>query len=142
MIAKAEEDDGAKNFLIVEKQPKNWNYSGTAGSLWFYFEDDVTNFNNYIANTVDFKFFRYKAKLQGYTEATKTHWILSNAAISVSLKDLGSFWRSLEMPLTNCKAKSKLRWIKYFLLCVVANENEDANSKNYYLRLKISSKCD
>ena len=33
LIAKAEEDDGAKNFLIVEKQPKNWNYSGTAGSL-------------------------------------------------------------------------------------------------------------
>ena len=73
LVAKAEEDDGAKNFLIVEKQPKNWNYSGTAGSLWFYFEDDVTNFNKYIANTVDFKFFRYKVKLQGYTEATKTH---------------------------------------------------------------------
>ena len=36
----------------------NLNYSDTTGSLWFYSEDEVTDFNN-IANTDAFKSFKY-----------------------------------------------------------------------------------
>ena len=45
------------------------NYSGTAGSLWFYSKDEATNFNAHIANDGNFKSFGYKAKLLGDTVA-------------------------------------------------------------------------
>ena len=38
------------------------NYSGKTGSLWFYSKDETTNFNANIANTDNFKSFKYKAK--------------------------------------------------------------------------------
>ena len=44
------------------------NYSETTGSLWFYSEDEATNFNANIENTDDFKSFKYKDKLLGNTE--------------------------------------------------------------------------
>ena len=66
------------------------NYSKTAGSLWFYSKDEATNFTANIANTNDFKSFKYKAKLLENTEAQTTpnqdNGILKNAAIAVSLK--------------------------------------------------------
>ena len=42
------------------------NYSVTTGSLWFYSKDEATDFNNDILN---FKSFKYKAKLIENTEA-------------------------------------------------------------------------
>ena len=92
------------------------NYSETTGSLWFYSMDEATNFNADIVNTDDFKSFKYKAKLLGNTAAqpapNAANGILRNAAIVVPLKYLSNFWRSLEMPLINCKVELKLRWAK------------------------------
>ena len=45
------------------------NYSETTGSLLFYFKDKSTNFNADIANTNNFKSFKYKAKLLRNTVA-------------------------------------------------------------------------
>ena len=39
------------------------NYSETRGSLWFYSNDEVTNFNANIVNDGNFKSFKHKAKL-------------------------------------------------------------------------------
>ena len=39
------------------------NYSETMGSLWFYSKDETTSFNANIANTINFKTFKYNAKL-------------------------------------------------------------------------------
>ena len=47
----------------------------------------------------------YKAKLLENTEADGANGILKNAAIVVPLKYLGNFWRSLEIPLINCKGE-------------------------------------
>ena len=81
------------------------NCSETTGSSWFYSKDKVADFNNNIANTNDFKSFKYKAKLLGNTVALPTpdnaNGILINATIVVPLKYLSNFWRSLEMPLIN-----------------------------------------
>ena len=38
------------------------NYSETTRNLWLYSKDKATNFNNNIANTNNFKFFKCKAK--------------------------------------------------------------------------------
>ena len=61
------------------------------GSFWFYFKDEATYFNNDIANNVNFKSFKYKAKLVGNTKANKVRGILRNATIAVPLKYLSNF---------------------------------------------------
>ena len=43
--------------------------SETTGSLWFYSKDEATNFNDNIANTNNFKSFKYQAKLLKNTAA-------------------------------------------------------------------------
>ena len=70
------------------------NYSGTAGSLWFYSKDEATNFNAHIANDGNFKSFGYKAKLLGDTVAqtdNTANGILKNATIAVPLKYVNNF---------------------------------------------------
>ena len=90
-MAKLEKYDGATVFFIAEKQRKSLNYSNTAGSLWFYSKDEATDFNDYIANTVDFKSFKYKAKLLGNTVGDGKRGILGNVTTTVPLKYLSRF---------------------------------------------------
>ena len=53
--------------------------------------------------------FKYKANLIGNTENNGTK---NGVKIAIPLKYLSNFWRSLEMPLTNCKVELSLRWIE------------------------------
>ena len=71
------------------------NYSEMKSSLWFYSKDKTINFDNDIANTVDFISFKYNAKLLENTEASEMLGILRNATIVVPLKYPSNFWRSL-----------------------------------------------
>ena len=108
------------------------NYSETAGSLWFYSKDEAFNFNVDIANTNSFKSFKYNTKLLGNTFAqdapNQTNGIVKSSTIAVPLKYLNSFWRSLEMPLINCKINLKLKWTKYCVFCANDNDNDNANN--------------
>ena len=103
------------------------SYSETTRSLWFYSKDETTNFKNDIENTDDFKSFEYKAKLLGNTAAqpapNQAYRILKNVAIALPLKYLNNFWRSLEMPLINCKVELKLKWTKHYVLAASDNGN-------------------
>ena len=51
--------------------------------------------------------FKYKASLITNTEADGTK---KEVKIAVPLKYLSKFWRSLEMPLINCKTDLSLKW--------------------------------
>ena len=86
-------------------------YSKTTGTLWFYSKDKTVNFNADIANDDNFKSFKYKVKLLGNTAAEPVpiaaNVFLRNATIAVPLKYLSSCWRSLEIPLINCKVELK-----------------------------------
>ena len=64
----------------------SWNYSETAGRLWFYSKDEATNFNVDIANTNNLKSFKCKTNLLTKTVANGDDGILKNAAIAVALK--------------------------------------------------------
>ena len=44
------------------------------------------------------------------------------------LKYLSNFWRSLEMPLINCKVELKLRWTKHCVLYVAGTDNANGNN--------------
>ena len=93
-------------YNVIEYSSK---YSETTESLWFYSKDEETNLNNNIENTDEFKSFKYKTKLLRNTVADGANGILRNATIAVPLKYLSNFWRSLEMPLINCRVESKLK---------------------------------
>ena len=111
------------------------NYSDTTSSLPFYSKDEVNNFGNVIANTNAFKSFKCKAKLIGSTVAAANE-ILEDARIPVPLKYLSNFWRSLEMPLINCKVKLKFRWTKHCVLVVTANDNTNVNPNRIIFIIK------
>ena len=59
--------------------------------------------------------FKYKANLIGNTENNGTK---NGVKIAVPLKYLSNFWRSLEMPLINCKVEISLKWIENCVLTV------------------------
>ena len=96
------------------------NYSDTSGSLWDFKRDeivdnaDVTNDNNALS-------FKYKASIIGNTENNGTK---NGVKIAVPLKYLSNFWRSLEMPLINCKIKLSLNWIENCVLTSSANADK------------------
>ena len=95
------------------------NNSETTGSLLLYPSDEANNFNADIANTNKFEYSMCKAKLLENTDADGDNGILNNATIAVPLKNLSNFWRSLEMPLINCKIELKLKWKNYCALFAV-----------------------
>ena len=98
------------------------NYSDTSGSLWQFKRDEIIN-NADVTNDNNAPSFKYKANLIGNTETNGTK---KGVKIAVPLKYLSNFWRSLEMPLINCKVKLSLRWIENFVL-TTAPIDADAN---------------
>ena len=79
------------------------NYSDTSGNLWQFKRDEVPvgNGDLTINNSQTFK---YKAAILRKTAdaVNNTNSSVKEAKILVPLKYLSNFWRSLEMPLTNC----------------------------------------
>ena len=79
------------------------NYSKTSGNLWQYYP-------NY--NITESKSFIYKVKI---TRKTLADGNTKDVKISVPLKYLSNFWRTLEMPLINCEVTLMLTWFKIVL---------------------------
>ena len=89
----------------------NDNYSETSASLWQYYKDiPAVNDNGNIAEfngTSPTDSFNFKAKITGQTD---NNGRIDNVQIMVPLKYLINFWRTLEMPLINCKINLILTW--------------------------------
>ena len=99
------------------------NYSDTSGSLWNFKRDEIVN-NADVTNDDNAPSFKYKANLIGNTENNGTK---NGVKIAVPLKYLSNFWRSLEMPLINCKVELSLKWIENCVLTSAAiGANADA----------------
>ena len=97
------------------------NYSDTSGSLWCFKRDEVAN-NANVANNDNAPSFKYKANLIGDTEADGTK---QRIKVAILLKYLSNFWRSLEIPLINCKVEISLNWIEN---CVLTTAEVAANA--------------
>ena len=66
--------------------------------------------------------FKYKAALVAKTaDHNDGKSSVKDAKIVVSLKYLSNFWRSLEMPLINCKVNLELNWIEVCILPSAGN---------------------
>ena len=97
------------------------NYSDTSGSLWCFKRDEVAN-NANVANNDNAPSFKYKANLIGDTESDGTK---QRIKVAILLKYLSNFWRSLEIPLINCKVEISLNWIEN---CVLTTAEVGANA--------------
>ena len=84
--------------------------------------------------------FKYKASIIGNTENNETK---KEVQIAVPLKYLSNFWRSLEMPLINCKVELSLNWIEKCVLTTAADANKVTfkitNAKLYVLIATLSA---
>ena len=89
------------------------NYADSSGSLYQFRRDESpTNAGNSsnvaLDNSTSFK---YKASLlRKATDADSDDRLLTNAKIVVPLKYLPNFFRSIEMPLINCKIHLELNY--------------------------------
>ena len=85
----------------------NDNCSDTSGSLWNFKRDEIAEDADLTIN--DASSFKYKAELIDDAVADGGNRKIENVNIAVPLKYLSSFWRSLEMPLVNCKIEFLLK---------------------------------
>ena len=74
--------------------------------------------------------FKYKANLIGNTG---TNGRKNAVKIVVPLKYLSNFWRSLEMPLINCKVELSLKWYERCLLTVSNTANFEITDAKLYV---------
>ena len=89
------------------------NYSDTSGSLWQFKRDEIEGDVDLTVNAQHIpnnsSSFKYKSSFITNRNGVK---------IVVPLKYLSNFWRSLEMPLINCKAELSLKWYENCILSI------------------------
>ena len=110
------------------------NFSDKSQSLWKGKRYKVTDKNADL--TIDnSQSFKKKAALLGKTAnaVNNTNSSVKDAKIVVPLKYLSNFWRSLEMPLINCKVYLELNWIEDCILSSAGNTAKFA----IYMSLKL-----
>ena len=99
------------------------NYSDISGSLW-QFKRDAVPANNADLTINNSQLFKYKAALVGKTaNHNDGKSSVKDTKIVAPLKYLSNFWRSLEMPLINCKVYLELNWIED---CILSSAGDSA----------------
>ena len=80
--------------------------------------------------------FKYKAALVEKTAnaVNNTNSSEKNTKIVVPLKYLSNFWRSLEIPLINCKVHFELNWIEK---CILSSDGDSAKFKPTDAKLHV-----
>ena len=103
------------------------NYRKTTGSLWNYYRDEPSSgFNNNNRDRMNYSIkdsysFDNKTSITGQLENDDEE--KEEIKIVVSLKYLSNFWRTLDIPLINCKISLDLTWSKNCVLTSKATRN-------------------
>ena len=121
------------------------NYQDSSATLYQYKRDEPPD-NNVNLTADNSTSFKYKVNLLGNIAAAdpdNARVGRLNVKIVVPLKYLSNFFRSLEMPLINCKIKLNLTWKKE---CVLSTADDDAvfiiNDTKLYVPVVTLSKGD
>ena len=118
------------------------NYQDLSGTLYQYKRDEPPDDINDNLATNNSSSFKYKVNLLG-NPVVDNNVATLNVKFVVPLKYLSNFFRSLEMPLINCKIKLNLTWKKE---CVVSSNDGNAvfiiNDTKLYVPVVILSKED
>ena len=109
------------------------NYADSSGNLYQCKRDEknIGSDGNLVNVTAsNSSSFKYKSSLLGNPAATG---VLENAEIVVPLKYLCNLFRSLEMPLINCKIHSELSWSKECVMSTITDTTFQKTSKKLYV---------
>ena len=102
------------------------NCAYTSGSLWQFRINEVPADNANLSVSKS-ELCKYKAALVGKSaDAAGGNSFVKNTRIVVSLKYVGSFWRSSELPLINCKIHLELNWIE---VCILSSNGDSEKFK-------------
>ena len=105
------------------------NYQDSSATLYQYKRDESPEDDAVADLTADnLSSFKYKIKLLGNIPQLDADAALVgglNVKVVIPLKYLSNFFRSLEMPLINCKIKLNLTWKKE---CVLSTLDDDAGN--------------
>ena len=116
------------------------NYQDSTGSLYQFKRDEPSDNNADVANNTTSLV--YKSKPISGTDDNN----VNNVKLVVPLKYISNFFRSLEMPLANCKTDLELTWHKY---CMISSVDAAAgqvvsfmitNTKLYVPNVTLSTK--
>ena len=111
------------------------NYSDTSESLWQFKRDEqnMINENPGDLTTDNLPSFKYKSSFlkEKIITGGQTR-VLKGVKEAVPLKYFSNFWRSLEMPLINCKIHLELSLQKD---CVLSKTNADTTFKRANITL-------
>ena len=100
----------------------------------------MNNGNPANVTTDDSSSFKYKSSFFKPLTAAD-NGVFKDVKIAVPLKYLSNFWRSLEMPLINCKIHLELNWSKDFVISTIADTTfKITNTKFYVPIVTLSSK--
>ena len=118
--------DTAENLYIVMPMYNlieySDNYQDSSATLYQYKRDEPpANLDNNLATNTSSSF-KYKVNLLGNPDVAN-NVARRDVKIVVPLKCLTNFFRSLEMPLINCKIKLNLTWKKE---CVLSTDDDVA----------------
>ena len=118
------------------------NYSDTSESLWQSKRDEqnMNGENPAKVTTADSASFKYISSFfKPLNDAD--NGVFKNVKIAVPLKYLSNFWRSLEIPLVNCKIHLELNWTKDYVMSTIADTIfKITNTKLYVPIVTLSSK--
>ena len=119
------------------------NYQDSSATLYQYKQDEPPEANAITDLTVDnSNSFKYKVSLLG-NPVVADNIAKRSVKVVVPLKYLSNFFRSLEMPLINCKIKLNLTWKKE---CVLSTDDGNAvfiiNDTKMYIPVVTLSKED
>ena len=102
----------------------------TTGSLWNYYRDEPSN-----PLSSDSESFKYKTSIQGNTynvgageELYDANKVGKNEKVVFPLKQLSNLWKSLNIPLFNCKIELILTWSKNCVLADMTRRNAKGNN--------------
>ena len=139
--------DTAENLDIVMPMYNlieySYNYQDSSATLYQYKRDEPPEANATDDLTVDnSNSFKYKVSLLG-NPVVADNIAKRSVKVVVPLKYLSNFFRSLEMPLINCKIKLNLTWKKE---CVLSTDADSAvfiiNDTKMYVPVVTLSKED
>ena len=101
----------------------------------------MNNRNPVSVTTDGLSSFKYKSSFKRELTAVGGNKVFKNVKIAVPLKYLSNFWRSLEMPLINCKIHLELNWSKDCVMSTIADATfEITNTKLHVPIVTLSSK--
>ena len=104
------------------------NYADSSGSLWRFKRDELNVATNLDVTTTDNSTsFKYKSSL---FESPTAAGVLNGVKIVVPLKQVSNFFRSLEIPLINCKIHLELNWTKS---CVISTAPDNNNKITFQI---------